>query len=402
MITSSSRRWIILTLLFLITVINFVDRQTLSVLAPKLKEIFGFSSTEYGRIVAGFQFGMMAGELPMGALMDRWGVRAGFTFAVLWWSAATALHSVGRSIWHFALFRFWMGTGECGNFSGGMKVVGQWFGRNDRAFAVGVFNSGSMIGSMIAPPLIVWLQYRFGWQLAFVIPAAVGCVWVTLWRLAYRQPPVQQGREEVPPVSAKELLRHRQTWGVMLARMLAGPVVQFYWYWTPDYLYSSRGMSLAAIGAFAWIPFLMGDIGSITGGWSAGHLLRRSYSLASTRRATLLFGAIVCLGSLGVVAVPNAAWAIAVIGIVLFGHAFLSANYFAVITDLFPERAVGRVTGLTGIAGGFGGLVFPLLTGTLVDQVSYAPVFVLAALMPLSGIAVLLILAPGMRPASLE
>jgi ACS family hexuronate transporter-like MFS transporter len=188
----------------------------------------------------------------------------------------------------------------------------------------------------------------------------------------------------------------------MFCRMLAGPVVQFYWYWTPDYLYSSRGMSLAAIGAFAWIPFLMGDVGSITGGWAAGRLLRRGFSVRFTRTATLLFGAVCCLGSLAVVAVPNAAWAIAIIGSVLFGHTFLSANYFAVITDLFPERAVGRVTGLTGLAGGFGGLVFPLITGILIDKVSWAPVFVLAALMPLAGILALLVLAPGLRAARLD
>lgn len=398
----SPRRWVILGLLFCITVINFIDRQTLSVLAPKLKEIFGFSSTEYGRIVAAFQLGMMAGEFPMGALMDRMGVRFGFTFAVLWWSFATALHSVGRNIWHFGLFRFWMGTGECGNFSGGMKVVSQWFGRNDRAFAVGIFNSGAMVGSMIAPPLIVWLQFRYGWQWAFVIPGAIGCLWVVLWRIAYREPAVGLDRNaKGAAVSARELLRYKQTWAVMLCRMIAGPVVQFYWYWTPDYLYSSRGMSLAAIGAFAWIPFLMGDIGSVTGGWTARQLLRGGYSVVATRRATLLFGSVCCLGSLAVVSVANAAAAIAVIGVVLFGHTFLSANYFAVITDLFPERAVGRVTGLTGLAGGFGGLVFPLVTGVLIDKVSWAPVFVLAALMPLIGVVLLLLLARGLKPAQL-
>ena len=400
--TGSSRRWLILGLLFLITVINFVDRQALSVLAPRLKEMFGFSSTEYGRIVAAFQFGMMAGEFPMGALMDRIGVRGGFTFAVLWWSVATGLHAVARSGLHFGLFRFWMGTGECGNFSGGMKVVMRWLDRNDRAFAVGIFNSGTMIGSMIAPPLIVWLQYRFGWQMAFVIPAFVGGVWVILWRAFYREPPAAGDQAAGPNVTALELLRHPQTWGVMLIRMLAGPVVQFYWYWTPDYLYNQRGMSLAAIGAFAWIPFLMGDLGNVMGGWVAGRLLRRSCSVKATRWSTLLFGALCCLASFAVTGVPTAAWAIAVIGVVLFGHAFLSANFFAVITDLFPERAVGRVTGLTGVAGGFGGLVFPLVTGILVDTVSWTPVFVLAAMMPIVGVAVLMLLAPGMRPAKLE
>jgi ACS family hexuronate transporter-like MFS transporter len=278
-----------------------------------------------------------------------------------------------------------------------MKVVTRWFDRNDRAFAVGVFNSGTMIGSMIAPPLIVWLQHRFGWQMAFVIPAVAGGLWVMFWRAVYREPPTLAAGTAREKVNARELLRYRQTWAVMLIRMLAGPVVQFYWYWTPDYLYSQRGMSLAAIGAFAWIPFLMGDLGNIMGGWIAGLLLRRNWSVPATRWATLLFGALCCLASLAVVGVPTAAWALAVISIVLFGHAFLSANFFAVITDMFPERAVGRVTGLTGVAGGFGGLLFPLITGILVDKVSWTPVFVLAAFMPLLALLALLVLAPGMR-----
>jgi ACS family hexuronate transporter-like MFS transporter len=222
-----------------------------------------------------------------------------------------------------------------------------------------------------------------------------------LWRAVYREPAIMPAETGPAKVKAGELLRYRQTWGVMLIRMLAGPVVQFYWYWTPDYLYSQRGMSLAAIGAFAWIPFLMGDLGNLLGGWIAGLMLRRNWSVAATRWATLLFGALCCLGSLAVVGVPTAGWAIAVISVVLFGHAFLSANFFAVITDLFPDKAVGRVTGLTGVAGGLGGLLFPLITGVLVDKVSWTPVFVLAAVLPLLGLAAaLLLLGPKMRPAT--
>ena len=153
-------RWRILALLFLITVVNFLDRQSLSVVAPVLREEFRLSATDYGRIVASFQFGMMSGEFPMGWLMDRRGVRFGFTFAVISWSLATAMHVFGRSALSFGLFRFWMGTGECGNFSGGMKVVSQWFPVRERAFAVGIFNSGTMIGAMIAPPLIAFLMLR--------------------------------------------------------------------------------------------------------------------------------------------------------------------------------------------------------------------------------------------------
>ena len=182
----SQVRWRILALLFLITVINFVDRQTLSVVAPVLREKFTMTNTDYGRVVSAFMFGMMAGEFLMGFIMDRFGARSGLSFAVVWWSIATALHAAASSVLQFGIFRFWMGTGESGNFPGALKVVSDWFPARERAFAVGVFNSGSMVGSLIAPPLIVFLMLHFGWRAAFLVPASFGLLWVLLWRQSYR------------------------------------------------------------------------------------------------------------------------------------------------------------------------------------------------------------------------
>ncbi len=404
--SGSRLRWTILGLLFAITVINFIDRQTLSILAPKLKETFHFSSTEYGGIVASFQFGMMAAEFPMGVLMDRLGTRFGFSFAVLWWSLATGLHALAGSVRSFGILRFWMGTGECGNFSGGMKVVARWFLPRERTLAIGIFNGGTMIGSILAPPLIVALNQWFGWRIAFLAPALLGAIWVFFWRRVYRgsaaDERVDQDGGEAYSFTSLKLLHYRQTWGLMLCRFLAGPVLQFYWYWMPDYLYNVRGMSLVAIGAFSWLPFLLGDIGSITGGWAAGWLLSRGLTLWNARRLTMLFGSLCCLSSLSVVAAPSAAWAIAIIGLVLFGQTFYSANFFGSISDLFPASAAGRVTGLTGVTGGLGGIAFPLVTGYLVDHYSYAPAFGIAALLPLAGMCALFCLAPGMKPAPIH
>src|SRR5579884_2050821 len=178
-------RWRILALLFFITVINFIDRQTLSVVAPVLLETFHMTNSDYARMVSAFMFGMMVGEFPMGWLMDRWGVRAGFSFAVVWWSIATAMHSIGRSVLQFSAFRFWMGTGECGNFSGAMKVISEWFPERERALAVGVFNSGSMVGAVIAAPCIVFITLHFGWRAAFLLPAVLGIIWTLCWRAQY-------------------------------------------------------------------------------------------------------------------------------------------------------------------------------------------------------------------------
>ena len=184
----------------------------------------------------------------------------------------------------------------------------------------------------------------------------------------------------------------------MACRFLVGPVLQFYWYWTPDYLYTVRKMSLHEIGVFSWIPFVMGDIGSVAGGWTARVLLKRHMSAKAARQITMYFGAVLCLASFAVYFVPTVPQALAVIGVVLFGHTFLSANMFAAVSDMFPDEAVGRATGFHGICGGLSGFLFPLLTGFLVDHVSYSPVFALAAVMPLAGTIALFSISKGLRP----
>jgi MFS transporter, ACS family, hexuronate transporter len=409
-------RWWIMAMLFCITIINFVDRQSLSIVAPLLRESLKLSNTDYGIIVASFQMGMMLGEFPMGSLMDRFGVRFGFSFAVTWWSIANALHSIARSMLHFSVLRFWLGTGECGNFSGGMKTVSQWFPVRERALAVGIFNSGSMIGSIIAPPLLVMLTLKLGWHAAFLLPSALGIVWVVAWRFWYRSPEehpslseaertyILDGREstEEPAPKNSDLLKLRQTWALMGCRLLVGPVVQFYIYWLPEYLYRERGLSLKEIGLFAWVPFLFGDFGSIAGGWLAGVLIRRGFSVTNSRRITMGIGATCCLLSFAVVGARSVTGALAGICFVLLGHTFLSANMFAAISDVFPNSAVGRVTALTGIAGGLSGMLFPLLTGFLVDRFSYLPVFSLAAVMPMAGCVLLFTLVRTLRQVSVS
>jgi ACS family hexuronate transporter-like MFS transporter len=265
---------------------------------------------------------------------------------------------------------------------------------------------------VIAAPCIVFITLHFGWRAAFLFPAALGLLWTIVWRAQYaplRQHPqvteaersyIEEGKTSVvnPPLN-RELLAKKEVWGLMLCRFFVGPVVQFYLFWTPIYLTRSRGLTLAQIGLFAWVPFLFGDMGSIGGGWVSGLLLRRKIDLNAARLITLYAGALCCLLSVGVVEAVTAAIAIAFICLVLFGHTFLSANMFAAISDLIPKPAVGRVTGLTGIAGGLSGLLFPLLTGFLIDRFSYVPVFFLTAIMPLLGVVLLQITVRRIQPA---
>jgi ACS family hexuronate transporter-like MFS transporter len=409
-------RWWVLALLLLATIINFVDRQSLSVVAPVLRESFHLSNTQYGTMVAFFQFGLMSGEFPVGWLMDRMGVRFGLSLSVVWWSLAETLHTFARTFGQFCGLRFCLGSGECGNFSGGVKVVSQWFPVRERALAVGVFNGGSMVGSILAPPLLVFITLRFGWHAAFLLPGAMGFAWVLAWRAGYYPPEehprltaaekayIESDHEQNsgPRPSNRKLLRLKATWALMLCRAIAGPVVAFYIFWLPEYLYRVRGLSLASIGMFAWLPFLFGAIGSVGGGWWSKRLLRGRVSVTKTRAITMGAGAVCCLCSVAASAAGHWAVAMAWICVVLMGHTCFAANMFAVISDLYPENAVGRVTALTGIANGLTGMLFPLLTGYLVDKISYAPVFLLASFMPLAACGVLWIMVPRLYKLALD
>jgi MFS transporter, ACS family, hexuronate transporter len=379
------RRWVILGLIFAMTVFNFVDRQTLSVLAPVLRTALHLSNEQYGRIVSALQFGMMSGEFPMGYLMDRWGTRLGLSLAVCWWSAATGAQMFARTAFQFGVTRFWMGTGECGCFSGGIKTVTRLFAKKDLTLAIGIFNSGSMIGATIAPPLIVYLLQKYGFRAAFLTPAALGFLWVPIWLAVYRREAKAHPAAGETPAALMTMLGNSSAWAVMLCRFFIGPVMQFYWYWIPSYLFSERHMSMAQIGVLAWIPFLLGDAGGIAGGWVAGLLLRKGMPVRNVRRVTMYGSALFCIASLAVPYMKHLAPALLMIGVAIAADNFLSANMFAAVTDLFPDRQVGRATGLTGVASGLSGLLFPLLTGILVDHASYTPVFLLVAFMPLAG-----------------
>jgi MFS transporter, ACS family, hexuronate transporter len=387
------RRWLVLGLLCAITVINFIDRQTVSVLAPVIKDTFHLSNSTYGSIVAAFQFGMMSGELPMGWLMDRWGCELGLLTAVLWWSAATGVQAFTRSGIQLGITRFWMGTGECGNYSGGLKTIRAMFTRSRRTLAIGIFNSGSVIGSVIAAPFIVFLMRSYGLRAAFVVPAMLGALWAIFWWLLYR------GQKPCAPVDSNTavplhaILAQPSAWAVMLCRFFVGPVIQFYWYWLPSYLFSVKHLSMDRIGAVSWIPYFLGGGGGIAAGWATAWLYRRGYTTYQMRRTSMFLSSALCLASLAVPLIHSMPAALITMSAAIFGHYFVSAHMYGSITDLFPENAVGRVTGLTGVAGGISGFLFPLLTGVLVDRISYAPVFLLAALMPMAGTLALFALA---------
>jgi len=396
------RRWLILSLLFAITVINFIDRQTLSVLAPVLRKALHLSNVEYGRIVSALQFGLMSGEFPMGYLMDRWGARLGLAAAVMWWSGATGAQVFARNGLQFGFIRFWMGTGECGNYSGGIKTVTRLFTKKQRTLAIGIFNGGSMVGATLAPPLIVFLMQRYGFRSAFLVPAFAGALWVPAWWFLYGREAREERTADAQKISLPQLLSTSSAWAVMACRFFNGPVLQFYWYWIPSYLVSVRHLSMTEIGALGWIPFFLGSIGGVAGGWAAGWLQRYGLSIANVRRITMYGSGVMCIASMTVPYLNTATGAMITIGMAMLAANFFSANMFAAVTDLFPMEQAGRATGLTGLAGGLSGLLFPLLTGWTVDHFSYRPVFLMVAFMPLLGVLGLFIFGRKYRTPELS
>lgn len=395
---SAARAWTILGLLFVFTVIMFVARQAVPIImAFDLRKKLGLSNGAYGVIVAALGLGMMTGEFPMGMLMDKLGARRGLSIAVGWWSTATAslaLAAVGLKLalshlWinvQLGVSQFWKGTGECGAYSGGIKTINRLFEKKDRTLAIGIFNGGSVIGATVAPPLVGFLMLHYGSASGFLAPALAGFLWIPVWWFVFRREPKVETATAAPKISLREMLRNSSSWAVMLCRLFIGPVMQFYWYWMPLYFDDARHWSLKEFGFLGWIPYLMGDVGGILGGWAAGVLLRRHVTVRNMRRILMYGSALVCVSAVAVPYMRGIAAPLIVISLAIAADNFLSAHMFAAVTDLFPDEQVGRATGLTGIAGGLSGMLFPLLTGWLVGPKNhYAPVFACVALMPLVG-----------------
>ncbi len=396
-------RWWILALLTTSFSINFIDRQTFSVLAPVLRKEFDFTNTDYSIMVFCFLLGMAVMQVPIGMLFDRLGPRRTFSLIVLGWSFTTAAHALARGLWQFSALRFLLGNFECGNYSGGMKVVSQWFPARERALAGGIFNSGSLIGPVIAPPLVVWLTQQFNWRFAFLATSTLGFLWLAFWLRLFHEPrrhprllrselaliedQATEAASTAPPpvrvgVGIRTLLRYRQTWGVILIRAFSGPFTHFYWYWLPSYL-SERGLSLTLIGLLAWIPYTGGGVGNVFGGWLAGRLLKRGVSIDRTRKFCFVLGGTLAASSAIIPLMPSAGVAIALIWLAILGANIIEANYIGVVTDIFPGPVVGRLTGLTGIGDNIMSMTLMLITGIVVDRFSYLPIFIAVGVIPL-------------------
>jgi len=413
----SKVRWSIIALVFLATLINFIDRLTISILGPVIVDDLHLTHSQFGSLTIWFLVAYTVSQGLSGRLYDRIGARRGFTISVLIWSIAASAHAFARDLIGLRVLRFVLGAGEAGNWPGAAKVIADWFPVRERALAMGIFNSGVAIGLIIAPPFIVRLQLHYGWQATFLVTGCLGFAWLALWLLWYDSPTrhravtaeeralIAEGRDPSAverPVPWRDLVKYRQTWAIVLARFLTDPVWWLYITWLPLYLADVRGFSLKDIGAFAWLPYVAADAGSLIGGWASGRLIARGWDADRARKTMILAGGACMLAGIPAALAQHATTALAWIACVTFGFQCWINNVQTIPSDIFPARAVASVAGLGGVGAGIGAILFTTMTGYVVDHVSYTPVLVTAALLPIAGTAVLFLLGGRIRPVDIH
>lgn len=378
-----------IALAFFATTINYLDRQALSVAEPVLRVRFHFTDVAYGQILFAFMLAYTIMNGVSGVMIDRLGTRVGYALFVGWWSLSELLHVWARGAFSLGVFRFLLGMGEAGNWPGAVKVVAEWFPAEERSLASGIFNSGSSLGAILAPPLVAVLLLKFGWQSAFLAVGCLGFLWLAVWLPMYRSPERAASELAPPPPPLKALLRTRFVWSFTLSKIFMDPVWYFYIFWFPDYLNHGRHFDMAAIGRYAWIPFLVAGLGSAGGGLIAKAFLNLGMDVTGARKWAVTGAALAMTAAIPAVLTGSAALSIGLVAVAMAGYTASLANMLAMPADVFAAEACASVYGLASMGAGFGGMVFMLLTGWMVERYSYLPVFVMFGLIPLVCVAML-------------
>ncbi len=400
--TLPSLRWWIGGLLFLSTVVNYVDRQTLSVLAPFLKRDYHWSNADFAWIVISFRVAYAIGQTLSGRFLDRVGTRRGLTITVIWYSVAALLTSLASGLRSFCVFRFLLGAGESANWPGATKAVAEWFPKHERGWAVALFDSGSSVGGAVAPFLVLGLYQAFGgWRLAFVCTGTLGFLWLIAWRLLYHPPEnhpriraserqmilsdkadAARSSAQAPAVHWAQLLRLPQTWGVIAGRSLTDPVWFFITDWFAIYLVA-RGIRLEQGLLVFWIPFLAADLGNFFGGGASSWLIRHGWPVNKARKALVVFGGLGMSLLACTVFTSNPLALAALFGFSTFAYASFSTMVLVLPSDLFPSQSVATVSGMAGTGAGLGTIVSTFLVGYVADHYSFEPILIGASLIPL-------------------
>jgi len=389
-------RWGIAGLLFFSTVLNYVDRQALSVLAPVLTKELGISNIEYSNILTAFLAAYTLMYVGSGFLVDRWGARLALSVFIVWWSLANMSHALAVGVWSLGAMRFLLGLGESGNFMAAFRVVSEWYPAKERALVHGLIQGGAAIGAIITPPVVTWIYSLYGWRPAFLITGGLGFVWLVFWLLLYHSPdkhPRITDAEralvladtlptaKASSVSWRQLAQYPQMWGLMAARFVSDPVWWFYLFWLPKYLVEQRGFTMVEMGMLAWMPYLSADLGALFGGWLSGRLVARGRPALSSRFAVMLPCALLMPVSLAIHHAQSRAVTIALICVVTFAHMAWKTNQNTLTNDLFPKHLIGATSGLLAFGTGLGGTLFIWMTGHVVQGYGYGAIFIIMGLL---------------------
>jgi ACS family hexuronate transporter-like MFS transporter len=409
-----SLRWWIGGLLFASTVINYIDRQTLSLLAPYLKQDYHWTNTDYANLVIAFRVAYCIGQTLNGRLMDRVGTKRGLTFTVLWYSIVSVLTPLARGFYSFMGFRFFLGLGESGNWPGATKAVSEWFPKQERGLATALFDSGSSIGGAVAPFVVLWLYFRWGLRPAFVVPGLLGFLWLIVWRWLYHLPQTHplisaaerdmiladQKEDDTSTAAAprwRDLLRLPQTWGTIIARSFTDPVWFFIADWFPIYLVA-KGIALKSGLIAVWIPFIAADLGNFFSGWMSGLLIKRGWSIGNARKALVVFGGIGVALLIPTIFTVNLYLLTLLFAFATFSYASFTTIANVLPSDLFRNESVATVSGMSGTGAALGTIAVFELAGHLSDaRIAtgthlFDPLMVIAGLIPFLGMILVLLL----------
>ena len=379
-------RWTVCAMLFLATTINYVDRQILSLVKPILDVELGWSNEEFGIVNAVFQGAYGFGLLFFGWFVDRYGAKVGYAVSIVAWSLAAMGHSVVSTVTGFMIARASLGVSEGGNFPSAIKATAQWFPKRERAYATSIFNAGTNVGAILAPALVPWIAYSYGWQMAFVFAGIAGLLWLLLWIPLYDRPEkskrvnaaerefIESDREEAnetQKVSWLGLLRYKQTWSFIVAKFMTDPVWWFFLIWLPDYFKKTRGLDIKESWIHLVTIYVIVTILSIFGGWVIGYLNKQGWTITRARK-TGMFVFALCVIPIFLVAQVGEWGAVLLIGLAGAAHQAWSANLYTTVSDMFPKKAVASVIGIGGMAGATGGMLFPIFSGRLLDNFTAA------------------------------
>ena len=378
-------RWFIIFLVFVATTINYLDRQIIGLLKPILEIEFSWSETDFARIVMAFTAAYAVGLLVSGWFIDRVGTKVGYAVTIVIWSIAGMLHALARSAFGFGLARVGLGLGEAGNYPAAMKTVAEWFPKKERGLATGLFNAGTSIGVVVAVLLVPLILQSYGWQEVFWITGASGFVWLVAWLIFYDIPARQkrlstaerdyilsdqdtQLETGTKGVRWASLFGYRQTWVLIVGKGLIDPIYWFFLFWLPSYFSAMFALDLKKPSWELMIIYTATTLGSIGGGYFSSLLIKRGWPILKARKTVLLVFALVELSVILLQFATNVWVAVGLLSLAVAVHQAWATNVFTLASDLFPKEAVSSVVGIGGMAGAVGGILFPMLVGSLLDS----------------------------------